>query len=93
MMRTFGGFGHPARSGMQREQGCRCGRRVPGISPVARKSFSFDNFELVSIVPDVAKLVMAESPGITVTVPETVTYGDEFTLVTNEHGLLTIALS
>ena len=28
-----------ARSGMQREQGCRCGRRVPGISPVARKSF------------------------------------------------------
>ena len=26
-------------SGVQREQGCRCGRRVPGISPVARKSF------------------------------------------------------
>lgn len=57
------------------------------VSVQLPEKVSFDNFELVSIVPDVAKLVMAESPGITVTVPETVTYGDEFTLVTNEHGI------
>ena len=57
------------------------------VSVKLPEKVSFDNFELVSIVPDVAKLVMAESPGITVTVPETVTYGDEFTLVTNEHGI------
>ena len=48
---------------------------------------SFDNFDLISIVPDVAKLVMAANPDITVTIPEKVVYGDEFTLVSNEHGI------
>lgn len=48
---------------------------------------SFENFDLISIVPETAKLVMAANPGITVTVPEKVVYGDEFTLVSNEHGI------
>lgn len=48
---------------------------------------SFENFDFISIVPETAKLVMAANPGITVTVPEKVVYGDEFTLVSNEHGI------
>ncbi|MEE0573126.1 MAG: MBG domain-containing protein, partial [Paraprevotella clara] len=52
---------------------------------------SFDNFDLVSIVPDVAKLVMAANPGVTVTVPEEVVYGDEFALASNELGITYIS--
>ena len=57
------------------------------VSVKLPEQVSFDNFELVSIVPDVAKLVMAANPGVTVTVPDEVVYGDEFALASNELGI------
>ena len=57
------------------------------VSVKLPEGISFENFDLISIVPETAKLVMAANPGITVTVPEKVVYGDEFTLVSNEHGI------
>lgn len=47
----------------------------------------FDNFDFVNIVPEEAKVVIAANPNIKVSVPEVVTYGDEFQLLSNESGI------